>query len=271
MSCFKAQLLKTDHCPLLLGHQDNRFDMRRFHFEAFWTKLEGFYDVVQSAWGSVPTSDCPFQTLNLKLKATARGLHAWSAKQVGHVQSQLALAREVLHKFEVAQDERQLTPAENWLKSRLKKHILGLSSIKRSIACLRSRISWLKEGDANTKLFHLHARHRKRKNFVAKLVDGDRIVTGHEDKASLIHQFYSNLMGSCLDWDQTINLDEIGMPSFDLSELDAPFTEQEVWDTIKMLPSDKAPGPDGFNGRFYKSCWSIKRDVMGAVSAIWVP
>jgi hypothetical protein len=105
---------------------------------------------------------------------------------------------------------------------------------------------------------------------VAKLVDGDRILTGHEDKASLIHQFYSNLMGSCLGRDPTINLDEIGMPSFDLSELDAPFTEQEVWDTIKMLPSDKAPGPDGFIRRFYKSCWSIiKRDVMRAVSAIW--
>jgi hypothetical protein len=161
-----------------------------------------------------------------------------------------------------------LSHFKSWLKTSLKKHILGLSSIKRSIARLRSRISWLK-GDANYKLFHLHARHRRRKNFVAKLVDGDQVLTGHDDKASLVHQFYSNLMGTCLDRDRNTNLEAIGMPSFDLSELDARITE-EVWDTIKKLPSNKAPGPDGFTGRFYKTCWSIiKGGVMVAVSAIW--
>jgi hypothetical protein len=52
----------------------------------------------------------------------------------------------------------------------------------------------------------------------------------------------------------------------DLSVLDAPFTEEEVWATIKALPADRAPGPDGFTGRFYKSCWPIiKVDLMAAL------
>lgn len=39
---------------------------------------------------------------------------------------------------------------------------------------------------------------------------------------------------------------------------------------IKSLPSDKAPGPDGFTGKFYKSCWSIiKDDILAAISAVW--
>jgi hypothetical protein len=57
-----------------------------------------------------------------------------------------------------------LSPAELWLKFRLKKQVLLLSSFKRTMARLRARISWLKDGDANTKLLHLHAHHRKRKN-----------------------------------------------------------------------------------------------------------
>lgn len=58
------------------------------------------------------------------------------------------------------------------------------------------------------------------------------------------------------------------MPTYDLADLDLPFTDNEVWETIKQLPSDKAPGPDGFTGRFYKSCWAIiKDDVMAAISA----
>ena len=32
------------------------------------------------------------------------------------------------------------------------------------------------------------------------------------------------------------------------------------------MPSDKAPGPDGFNGKFYKSCWEIiKFDVLAVI------
>jgi hypothetical protein len=44
---------------------------------------------------------------------------------------------------------------------------------------------------------------------------------------------------------------------FDRSDLDSPFTEEEVWATIKGLPTDKAPGSDGLTGRFYKSWWPI--------------
>jgi hypothetical protein len=48
--------------------------------------------------------------------------------------------------------------------------------------------------------------------------------------------------------------------------LDAPFTE-DVWVTIKDMPLDKAPGPDGFTGRFNKSCWNIiKGDHVGFIS-----
>jgi hypothetical protein len=48
------------------------------------------------------------------------------------------------------------------------------------------------------------------------------------------------------------------------------FSEEEVWQTIRSLPSDKAPGRDGFTGNFYKACWTIiKTDVMAAISSVW--
>jgi hypothetical protein len=40
-----------------------------------------------------------------------------------------------------------------------------------------------------------------------------------------------------------IDLEALGMPTFEMSELDAAFSEQEVEDIIKSLPADKAPGP----------------------------
>ena len=46
-----------------------------------------------------------------------------------------------------------------------------------------------------------------------------------------------------------------------LEDLTRPFSTQEMDDIIKYMPADKAPGPDGFNGKFLKKCWHlIKHD-----------
>jgi hypothetical protein len=39
-----------DHCPLLFELKDNLSGTWRFHFEAFWLKLEGFQDAVSLGW-----------------------------------------------------------------------------------------------------------------------------------------------------------------------------------------------------------------------------
>jgi exonuclease III len=260
----------SDRCPLLLGLRDNMRGQRRFHFESFWPKLDGFHDVVTSAWTSVPSGACPFITIERKLSAVNKSLQSWSSKTIGQLSMQLALAREILHQFEIAQDSLQLSKEELWFKNKLKKHSLALAYLKRTMARLRSRINWLKEGDANTHLFHIHARHRKRKNFIAKLISGDQICTSQQEEAAVIDEFYDNLLGSCVTRERTINLEELGILAHNLTELDTPFSEEEVWNTIKQMPSDKAPGPDGFTGRFYKTCWPIiKEDIMAAISAVW--
>ena len=52
----------------------------------------------------------------------------------------------------------------------------------------------------------------------------------------------------------------------DLSILEEPFTEEEIWATIQSLPADQAPGPDGFTVRFYKTCSPIiKSDLITAI------
>ena len=42
-----------------------------------------------------------------------------------------------------------------------------------------------------------------------------------------------------------------------LDDLTHPFTQDEIGTVLKDLPTDRAPGSDGFNGLFVKKCWSI--------------
>ena len=113
----------------------------------------------------------------MKLKRLTKALQSWSQKQVGHVKTQLGLAREILHRLEIAQDSCALTPEEDWLRCESKRYCLVLSSLERTVARLRSRIRFLKDGDANTALFHSQARFRKRKNFISKLIQNGEVVT----------------------------------------------------------------------------------------------
>ena len=40
----------SDHCQLVLGLREGILGKKRFHFESFWTKLDGFLETVQHSW-----------------------------------------------------------------------------------------------------------------------------------------------------------------------------------------------------------------------------
>jgi hypothetical protein len=191
-------------------------------------------------------------------------------KEVGNVRMQLGLVREVLHRLEMAQDIRILSSGEVWLLNLLKQRCLSLASLERTVAPLRSRIHYLKEGDANTKFIHLQACYRKKNNFISKLEEDGRMATNHDDMQQIFEQYFCNLLGADLQRHFTIDLSNCHRAAMDLSALEQPFSEKEVMDTIACLPSDKAPGPDGFTGKFYKTCWDIiKVDIMSALNSLY--
>ena len=130
--------------------------------------------MVKSSWDEPVQTSCPLECFSIKLKRLTRALQSWGAKRVGHIKTQLALAREVLHRLEVAQDRRTLSIGEDWLRKELKRLCLKLASLERTVARLRSRVRYLKEGDANTSFFHKQAAFWKRKNFISKIIDGGR-------------------------------------------------------------------------------------------------
>jgi hypothetical protein len=77
--------LISDHCPLLLGLHELVQGKRRFHFESFWTRMEGFMDEVQQSWLQPLEGCCPLQRFAGKLMRLSKHLHSWSQKKVGNI------------------------------------------------------------------------------------------------------------------------------------------------------------------------------------------
>nr|ABF99797.1 retrotransposon protein, putative, LINE subclass [Oryza sativa Japonica Group] len=119
--------------------------------------------------------------------------------------------------------------------------------------------------------FHLHARARRRKNFITRLQDGDQLAVSHDELQELASSHFGAILGTSVERDFALDLHSLGLCPAHLGGLDNPFSEEEVWAVVKALPSDKAPGPDGFTGRFYKTCWSvIKPEVMAALNSLFL-
>lgn len=110
--CFLRDLpsIASDHCPLLLSSVFCFGAKKFFQFESFWTKLPGFEQAVQDAWRCDPAIYDPLRRLDYMLRATSRGLQSWSHRQVGHVQSPISWAKELLWRFDVAEEDKLLSP-----------------------------------------------------------------------------------------------------------------------------------------------------------------
>jgi hypothetical protein len=130
---------------------------------------------------------------------------------------------------------------------------------------------WLKDGGANTKLFHAVANGRHVKNFIPAIRHAGELITDQQRKEAVFFDSYNELLGRIQNREHTINLDMLDIQEHDLQDLGALFTKEEVWEIIKEMPSDKAPGPNGFIGAFYKRAWpTIKLEIMAAVTKLYV-
>jgi hypothetical protein len=230
-----------------------------FRFESFWPRYPGFLHTVTTAWNERLAARNPIDRIRIKLQRTARQLRSWSRLHFSDIRLQFHIATEIVLRLDVAQDHRPLSPSEAALRKLLKPRIVGLAAVERARRRQASRITWLKEGDADTRFFHLKANARRRKNHIHTLQSDTTVHTTHDEKSELLHSHFSSILGSISERDATINWSAVRRPDVTLDSLDLPFTAAEIWEAIKDSPAEKAPGPDGFNGVFYRRCWTIIR------------
>ena len=83
--------------------------------------------------------------------------------------------------------------------------------------------------------------------------------------------YFSNHLGSVAPRTRTFDWNALGYVPRDLSMLEVPFSQEEIKNTINSMPFNKAPGPDGFTGAFFKACWEIiKEDVTAALNSMFM-
>jgi exonuclease III len=256
----------SDHYPLLITGSDMVKKYQGFRFEALWPLLSGFQETVVAAWAKNLTVTNPILRLHIKLQRTSAALRRWAKSFLGPNKITMKVVSCFIGVLDVVQDYRQLSEQEIRLKRDLKARLLGLTAVERLRARQSSRLLSIKAAEANTKLFYIQANGCRRKNYIHSLNTVDGVVFSHGEKASKLYEHYSNHFGRPQPREHTLNWHALGLPSFDLSRLQEDFTEEDLLTVIQEIAAEKAPGPDGFIGTFFKKCWNlIKQDVWHAL------
>jgi hypothetical protein len=97
----------------------------------------------------------------------------------------------------------------------------------------------------------------KRNPITQLTTDSGEVLVQHHDKAQHIWQTFKDRLGTTSFSGVSFDLHSLLDSSVDLSTLSDHFSRLEIDKVVKALPSDKSPGPDGFNTDFVKKCWHI--------------
>ena len=250
----------SDHCPIGL-HLGLQIDKVRKPFQFFNHLInhEHFLDTIKAAWDTNVHGD-PWYILTSKLKRVKTSLISLNT-QNGNVHNSVLAARTALLNF---QENMPVQPSMDQFLS--EKHLVELYNKalndEEQFLKQKSRIHSLKCGDSNNNFFFKRCKSRWNHNKILQLNDASgNTCTGHNAVSRIAVDYYSKLLGTS----HSVNSlpEDISLPSITAAQaldLQVPFSNDDIFKTLKTMAKNKCPGPDGFTVEFYLASWSIVGD-----------
>ncbi|XP_071694995.1 uncharacterized protein [Rutidosis leptorrhynchoides] len=215
-----------NHCPLLLRSKTINYGPKPTKVFNSWFNETGAEEIVSKAWSIEVTSSRPNICFKLKMKNVNLALKSWSKEQFGNLDAEIEKAKSEACSWEQIADSRIINEVE--------------------------RGKWLEARINKNAILGLHNNGAREEN--PSLV-----------KKEVLRYFERTFKETCA---QRPTLPErVGnfISIEEANDLEIKFDEEEVWVAVHGCAGSKAPGPDGFNFKFFKKFWSIiKCELMRA-------
>jgi len=243
----------SDHFPLLLSTAQGKWGPSPFRTLDCWLEEPSFMSTFKREW--VHLSGLP---LEKKLKMIKKPLKEWNRNTFGHIEQNINKFQREMDKIEREAQVRELQEEEWSRLDALRTQLWMWTARNERYWRQMSRCKWIKEGDRNTKYFHLAATMRRRRNQIDKLnIDGEEISDVKVIKAKIndyFRQLYKKSRHTSFDITQ-ISLQKLSQE--EQLSLDEPVSKEEVLEAMSNCDPAKAPGYDGFNLKCIKRLWPI--------------
>ncbi|GAV65841.1 LOW QUALITY PROTEIN: hypothetical protein CFOL_v3_09355, partial [Cephalotus follicularis] len=244
----------SDHSPVSVALSDLWCSgSKPFKFLNYWAGDGRFLGLVKSVWGKRLVGN-PLEVVISKLRILKRELK-FTFKKPDPNPKKEAIRAEI----EVIQSKLLSNPSDLGLLRQEKLLISTLGKVKdeeESFLKQKSRITWLKLGDSNSKFFHRSVTSLHHRNHIDRLQkpDGSWACTQTEVEQVAVDHFRGFLGVQAPHAVSNLTLRSYRRHK---KFCWAGETDEEIRDAFWALHPEKAPGSDGFNGFFFRSVWGI--------------
>ncbi|WZZ00931.1 hypothetical protein YC2023_073259 [Brassica napus] len=254
---------ESDHRPMITFMSAEREKPRRFfRYDNRMLHKEGFKDTVRRGWCGMGQSQLVRIPLTQRISRCRQHISQWKRLNRNNAEERISSLR---NKLDNAVTSTAFSTEErNAIKDDLNQAYLEEEIYWKQ----KSRITWLRSGDRNTRYFHAVTKARRTRNTISSIQDEHGVIRkGHKEVAEVATTYFQNLFSS-----EEINLNlynEVFLGftprvTQDMNDdLTKPITEEEVQAALFDMGPHRAPGPDGFSAVFYQKFWSeCKADIM---------
>uniref|UniRef100_A0A2N9HR00 RRM domain-containing protein n=1 Tax=Fagus sylvatica TaxID=28930 RepID=A0A2N9HR00_FAGSY len=228
---------------------------RPFRFEEIWMTDGGCEKIIKKAWERSQPGTRMFKVWN-KLKECKIQLGDWSRNSFGSLKKQIENMQQKITQAETL----AIQDRDHANINGLRKELNMLLGKEEKFWRQRSRISWLSQGDRNTKYFHGRATQRRRRNSVYRLRDEwGSWHESNEEIAEIMLEYYNSLFTTSSPTNLAEAVEEVqSVVTEDMNDsLIREFRAEEVQQAIQQMAPSKAPGPDGMPPIFYQKYWHV--------------
>ncbi|XP_071691426.1 uncharacterized protein [Rutidosis leptorrhynchoides] len=246
--------------------RDKQIDFGPKPFKIFnvWLENKEVEKVIIQGWNKQVNGsrlDCKFRN---KLKNIKESLREWSRHQYGTLDIELENAKNKACALEKKAEECNLSENEHeeWKKAR--EDWFQKEKEKGEMLKQKARLKWAIERDENSKFFHSSIKRRNnRGNIRGLFIDGVWQENPNAIKDEIFGYYkkvFEQTQNTEVNVDSLRDLNFNKLTEAEAATLEVEFSEGEIWEAIKNCEDSKAPGPDGFNMKFFKKFWWLIKD-----------